>query len=139
MTDFNEALGLDVGEKRIGVARTGSVARLPEPVTTLQNAEGVMAEIDKFITEFATDVVVVGLPRSLEGNETDQTLFSRDFAATLEASGKTVILQDEALSSQKADALIKEGIYKRNARGDDVTTDEVAACIILEDFLKENP
>ena len=135
MSEFTEALGLDVGGRRIGVARVGSVARLPEPVTTVINEDGVLDVIDELVDEFSSDVVVVGLPRSLDGNDTDQTLISREFAATLEASGKRVVLQDEALSSKKADDLIQQGVYKRNARGDDVTTDEVAACIILEDFL----
>ena len=137
MINFTEALGLDVGAKRIGVARVGSVARLPEPVTTLDYDDKPIEKIRWLIDEFASDVVVVGLPRNLSGEDTEQTLFTRTFAGTLEEAGIPVVLQDEALTSKHAEEQIRSGVYKKNARGGDVTTDEVAACIILQDFIGE--
>ena len=134
MINYTEALGLDVGEKRIGVARVGSVARLPEPITTLDYQQEPQLAVMELAHEYASDVIVVGLPRSLSGEETQQTLFSRRFADTLVESGLDVVFQDEAMTSRQAEGLIKDGVYKRNARGKDVTVDEVAACLILQDF-----
>ena len=138
MIDFTEAIGLDVGEKRIGVARVGSVAKLPEPVQTLSySAEQSAADVSAVMKEHEADIVVVGLPRNLSGEDTHQTLFCREFAATLDASGMRVVLQDEALTSKRADELIRDGVYKNNTHGEPVTTDEVAACLILHDFIGE--
>lgn len=137
MPDFREALGLDVGGKRIGIARVSSVARIPEPVCTLINDDSTHEAIKSLIEEFETDVLVVGLPRNLSGDDTQQTVFSREFADRLKVLGLEVVMQDEALSSKQAEELIRQGVYKRNARGDQASVDEVAACIILNDFTGE--
>ncbi len=135
--EFSEALGVDVGSKRIGIARVGSVARLPEPVTTVDGGDQATEDIFKIAQELGSDAVVVGLPRNLSGEDTQQTLFSRQFADKLKSLGLNVVMQDEALTSKHADELIAQGVYRRNMRGDDVTTDEVAACLILQDFIGE--
>ena len=135
--EFSEALGLDVGEKNIGVARVSAVARLPEPVETIQNDDSVFQVIADLCAEFESDTVVVGLPRNMNSEDTPQTKFSRDFAAKLEANGMRVELQDEAMTSKQAQELIRSGVYKRNLRGSQVTDDEVAACLILQDFIGE--
>lgn len=136
MIEFTEALGVDFGEKRVGIARVGSIAKLPEPIATLQNSDNIYDEIKQLVQEFNSDIIIVGLPRNLSGEDTSQTLVSRRFADTLEEAGMRVKLQDEALTSKQANQLIKDGVYRRNMYGDSVTTDEVAACIILQDFIR---
>ena len=133
--EFSEALGVDVGEKRVGVARVGAIARLPEPVTTIAGGSSAPAAIADLARELESDVIVVGLPRNLSGENTQQTLVSQDFAAKLEELGLDVVMQDEALTSKHADDLIHRGVYRRNMRGETVTTDEVAACLILQDYI----
>lgn len=143
MMEFSEAIGLDVGSKRIGVARVGSIARLPEPVCTLQNNEDFVSELKNIIAEHGSDIIVIGLPRNLSSDDTEQTKYTRRFAEDLklklDQSGCNVNIefQDEAGSSKLAQDMIARQVYKNNAHGNPVSIDEVAACIILNDYIGE--
>lgn len=125
----NSILALDVGERRVGVAIASIVARLPRPLTTLANTDTIWQEIEQLAANEAVDVVVVGLPRNLSGNDTAQTKYARDFAAKLR--GLTIKFQDEALTSVKAETELKTR-GKPYAKGD---IDALAATYILEDYL----
>ena len=70
-------LGIDYGEKRIGIARASRVARLPEPLLTITNSGDVTTKIKQLASEEDATTLVVGLPRSLEGVDTEQTIDSR--------------------------------------------------------------
>lgn len=122
-------LSLDVGERRVGVAIASLVARLPRPLTTLDNTEDIWQDIAKLIVDEDASTLVVGLPRNLSGDETAQTKYVRDFAAKIE--GIEIIFQDEALTSQKAETELA-GRGKPFAKGD---IDALAATYILEDYL----
>lgn len=137
MADFTEALGIDVGTKRIGLARVNSIARLPEPLTTVAMSDSAVDEIKTIATNYHSDIVVVGLPRNLSSEDTKQTEYCRLFADKLRELGIPVVLQDEALTSAHAESQIASGVYRKNAMGKPVTVDEVAATIILNDFIGE--
>lgn len=128
-------LALDVGERRIGLATASAIARLPAPHGVIDRAgtSDVTAEIERIAAELGAGVVVVGLPRGLDGQETAQTAKARSFAAELgEKLGVPVVLQDEAVTSVEAEARLK-------ARGrpyDKGDIDAEAAAMILEDYLK---
>lgn len=126
---MSSVLALDVGNSRVGVARASSIARLPEPLTTLVNDDTIFEKIQLLVEEHAAKVVVVGLPRNLSGEDTDQTRIVRQFASKL--TGASIVFQDEALTSKKAEAeLAKRG--GSFAKGD---VDALAATYILEDYL----
>lgn len=127
-------LALDVGEKRIGVARAGLEARLAQPLTTLDHNDNIWQTLAKLIGEQQVDTVVVGLPRGLDGQETAQTGVVRVFAAALEQRLKVAVyLQDEAVTSAQAEAeLAARG--KPYQKGD---IDALAATYILEDYLRQ--
>ena len=76
-------IGLDVGEKRIGVAKADTDTRIAVPVGFV-NVDGLewqeIAEVAKLNN---TNFFVIGLPRSNEGNETQQSLYVRNFAKVL--------------------------------------------------------
>lgn len=81
-------------------------------------------------------VLVVGLPRSLEGNDTAQTAETRAFARRLENTLELpVYLQDEALTSQKAE----EELRARGVPYNKAEVDALAATYILSDFLGDHP
>src|SRR6185369_17047614 len=106
MTAPLNVLGLDVGDRRIGVALANLVARIPEPLLTIDRSEtdNVFETIDKLILENEVQTVVIGLPRGLEGQETGQTQTVRQFAKELkEQLGVKVELQDEAGTSVLAE------------------------------------
>lgn len=128
---INTVLGLDIGEKRVGIARVNLIARLPEPLTALINDDSFDAAFRQLLTEHQPDALIVGLPRNLQGEETAQSAFSREFSKNhLETVGLPVIFQDETLSSKEAESRLGTAVAKK---GD---IDAMAAAVILEDYLQ---
>lgn len=125
-------LALDVGTQRIGVARVHPVARIASPLTTLNVTDTIMTDIAKLIKDEDAGLLVVGLPRGMQGQETEQTTWLRQFVADLEKQVSIpVVLQDEAVTSEKAEVELKKR-GKPYAKGD---IDALAATYILEDYL----
>jgi putative Holliday junction resolvase len=129
-------LALDVGARRIGVASANAVARIAHPLVTLENNQDILTRLQELAQQEQAVMVVIGLPRGMEGQETDQTRTVRAFGDEVGAHiGLPVYWQDEAVTSQKAEAeLTSRG--KPFAKGD---VDALAATYILEDFLNDHP
>lgn len=126
---FMNALGLDVGMARIGVARINSIARISEPLAVLANDELFISEINKLIGVHSIDIVVVGLPRNMKGEKTAQTEYVEQFTDKLkEQLNKPIVFQDETLSTVAA----SERVTPRTKSMEDAH----AAAIILEDFIE---
>lgn len=127
----NNVLGLDIGEKRVGVARVGMIARIPEPLGALINDATFSEALQRLITEYQPDILVVGLPRNLDGQETPQSHYAREFSQqNLVNYGLPIVFQDETLSSRVAEERLKGKPY---VKGD---IDAQAAVVILEDYLQ---
>ena len=127
-------LGLDVGEKRIGVAKVDSDTKIAIPVGFI-NVDGTeWQEITRLARLNSTNLFVLGLPRSNEGNETAQTLYVRNFARILteKLPDARVRFQDESLTSVEAESRLKKR-KKKYEKGD---IDAEAASIILQDFIE---
>lgn len=127
---MSSILGLDIGERRIGMSLANTIARIASPYQTLLNTETVITDIQGIITKESVELVVVGLPRNLSGEDTDQTRYCRDFAAQL-SPFVSVVFQDEALTSRKAEAELKA--RRKPYQKEDI--DSLAATYILEDYL----
>jgi putative holliday junction resolvase len=128
-------LALDVGERRIGVAAAARATRLASPLTTVLNDEGVFDALKKLIREQHTTAIVVGLPRGMSGQRTQQTETIETFVLQLRQHVDLPIYwQDEALTSRQAEKELEQR-GKPFEKGD---IDALAACYILEDFLKEH-
>jgi len=127
-------LGLDVGEKRIGVAKVDSSTKIALPVTTIVVDGSEWDEISKLTRIHNTNFVVLGMPRSNEGNETAQSLYVRNFAKTLveKIPGIRIKFQDETLTSVVAEERLKAR-KKKYEKGE---IDAEAASIILQDFIE---
>lgn len=127
--NYTNALGLDIGAKRIGVARLNSVARLPEPLVTLSNDDSFLSELARIINSESIDLIVVGLPRNMDGQETAQTKTTKDFVDNVlkPAVSVSIIYQDETLSSVEAQNFPEKAIKDRGL-------DAIAASEILRYF-----
>lgn len=130
---YVNALGIDLGAKRIGLARVNAVAKIPEPLGTYLNDDTFPATLIKLIDEHDVDVIVVGLPRNLKGEETPQSNVVRDFVDGVIKMNTNlpIIFQDETLTSVAAghhghDAIVRYGL------------DSLAAVEILNDFIRSN-
>lgn len=133
MNNVSSILGLDVGERRIGMSLANTIARFAGPYKTLANTENAIADIRGIIDKESVELVVVGLPRNLSGDETDQTRYCRDFAAQLDPF-VTIVFQDEALTSRKAEAELNA--RKKPYQKEDI--DSLAATYILDDYLNSH-
>ncbi len=129
-------IGLDVGDVRIGVARATVGSFFPVPCDVVVNDVRVydrLAEI--FDTESAV-AVVVGLPRNLSSEDTQQTKQVRNFTKKLqESTALPIYFQDEAGTSKKATQELSQ--HKKIRRGPAGSVDALAATYILDDFLQQ--
>ena len=123
----NEIIALDVGTVRTGIARASTAARIAEPLKTVPTGE-LAEEIRRLLAEDGMRQIIVGLPRNLNGEETEQTEWVRHFVEDLRSEFPDVdfLWQDEALTTVAA-----------TTGSDKKTTDPdaVAASIILQDYL----
>jgi putative Holliday junction resolvase len=125
-----EIIGLDYGSVRTGVARINSVAKLSQPLEPIiaNNDDTILLAVNKLITNHDAVAIVVGLPRSLEGQDTDQTRSAQAFARKIQTATRVpVYMIDEAGTSKAARERIGE---KKNQ-----SIDSAAAAILLEDFI----
>lgn len=122
-------LGLDVGERRIGVAVASAIARLPEPLALIEVSDSVVEDIKEAIAKNGAGLVVIGIPRALDGGETAQSRSIREFADKIKQQiEQPIIFVDESLSSVRADEVAKSKSFKN------VSRDSLAACFILEEY-----
>ena len=132
-------VALDIGDVRIGVAVTDPTRTIASPVEVITRVGWGpdTRQIKALCDRFETELVVSGLPLNMDGSEGFQAKKVRDLCAQLEKAGLTVFFQDERLSTVTAEDALLEGSLSRQERKGKV--DKVAAAIILEQWLRENP
>lgn len=133
-------LGLDAGERRIGVAISDPEQRIAVPLRTIERDRGgsELEAIGRLLRDEEVGTVVVGLPLSLSGEDSAQTKAARDFGESLRSRlGVEVEFWDERLSSSEAARVSAPPQKGRRERGKRPQTDidAVAATIILQAYL----
>ena len=129
-------LGLDIGDRRIGVAisdETGAVAQ-GRGVFLRRGEDQDLSYFADLCRRERVGVIVVGLPLNMDGSEGKQAAKVRAFAAALaERTGLPVEFLDERLTTAEADRVLKEaGLRERKRRK---VRDELAAVLILQAWL----
>lgn len=128
-------LGLDIGTRRIGVAVANSSIKIAIPLTTIEVNDGdEILQINKIIVNEKIDTIVAGLPRNMSGEETAQSVYTKEFLENFKLSVNEIKFQDESLTSIQAENILKS--YKKPYIKGDI--DMQAAAIILQDYLEEN-
>jgi len=134
-------VGLDVGERRIGVAVSDVTRTLARPLGVLRPAgldvDAVRLSADEIgrlaREEDGVASIVVGLPRRLDGTPSDMTRRVEQFARQLEArTALPVTLQDERLSSREAESRL--ALREKDWRVRKQRLDAAAAAVILQDY-----
>lgn len=126
-------LCLDVGEKRIGVARGDNAVRIAVPLETIEVNGSELQRIARLSNLERADVLVVGYPRNQSGESTAQTAYVEAFVKRLHTeSDLPVIYQDESLTSVLAEQRL-QAHHRPYSKGD---IDMHAAAIILQDYLE---
>lgn len=135
-------LGIDFGERRVGLALSDPSATIAQPLPTLTRRAGKrppIAAITEIIRQQQVERVVVGLPLNLAGAETEWTATVRDFAATLQQrAGVPVEFLDERLTSVQAERAVRASGLKRSDREQKHRVDAAAAVLLLQMYLDRN-
>ncbi len=129
-------LGIDPGGKRVGLAIGNDLTGTASPLEILAygGVDDASRQIARIAAEQGAEILVLGLPTDVEGQETPACARSRALAAALETLGWTVKLQREYLSSNEARRRARElGLGRREP------VDHLAAQVLLEEFLGEFP
>jgi putative Holliday junction resolvase len=130
-------VGIDFGEKRIGVAAADDRLRIAIPVATVDASGDPLEAIIRIAAEERADMLVVGLPLSLTGAEGPQALAVRQAVKDLESRlSIPVHLQDERLTTRQAshaDPAKKKSVSREKAGAP--TRDSAAAAILLQAWL----
>lgn len=136
------ALGIDYGNRRIGLALSDATGLLARPWKTIPregNPSQVASILNAVIAALAAEddglaAVVLGLPRRLNGDDNEQTRSVRVVAEQLtRISAVPLHLQDERLSSHEAEALLAR--TEKDWRKRKAALDAAAAAVILQDYL----
>lgn len=133
-------LGLDFGQRRIGLATGQPLTGTAQPLRTIHHSGDPFAELDALIREWRPAGIVVGLPLAADGSDSPMSAAVRAFSEVLgeHHPGVPIELHDERFSSREADARFavarREGRARRRGARE---LDSHAAAVILESWLAE--
>ena len=130
---YRNYLGLDIGERRTGVALADDGVRIAIPLDTLDmtSVDFRRAIADLVVQNYIT-TIVIGYPRNQSGEVTHQTAFVEATADVLKDLDATIAFQDESLTS----VIAEERLKKRGQITIKEAIDAEAAVIILQDYLE---
>ena len=133
---MSRVLGIDFGERRIGLALSDPMGIIAKPLRTIDRKKTTdyISEILNTSKENNANIIVVGLPLTLRGEESKQTQVVKKFIEELTQLGKIpVVPVDERYSSIAAKRSLQEqGVKTGHEKG---RVDETAAAIILQEYL----
>lgn len=129
-------MGIDYGDKRIGIALTDALCIISSPFEVYQNIgeEDALNHLNDIIKKYDVDDIAMGLPLNMDGTEGDRALIHRDFGEKLKKlSGVKVNYVDERLTSAEAeDILIASGVRREKRKE---LIDKISAQIILQTYI----
>lgn len=136
---MGRVLGVDYGVRRVGLSVSDPTRTLATPLPTLRRRAGKrppVAAICRLAEEHGAREVVLGLPLTLEGEDSDWTREVRAFGAALaERCGLGVHWVDERLTSVRAERAVRSSGLPRSERQRKERVDAAAAILILQAFL----
>lgn len=132
-------ISVDLGKARTGLAICDKTGFLASPLTMIEekSPKVLLSKVSEVVTQNKAELVVVGLPKNMDGTEGESARNAREFADKLsELSGIKTVMQDERGTTLTAHGYLSE----RDVRGKKrkAAVDIVAASIILQDYLDKN-
>jgi putative Holliday junction resolvase len=129
-------LAIDYGSKRMGIAVSDELKLIAQPLEFIpaQPFANFLARLKTLLREKEVELIVVGMPRSLDGSYGPAALQVQDFAAALKGA-VTVPIQtwDERLTSAQANRFLLQAKVRRRQRRAKV--DQTAAALLLQSYL----
>ena len=132
------ALGIDFGEKRVGLALSDRQYIIASPYKTLKyiSENDLIREIRKIVIDKKVEVLVLGLPLNMKGEDSAQTKKVRKFKKLLSILSLPIVYEDERLSSIMAkNSLVLQNVKTGENKSE---IDKTAAAIILQQYLDKN-
>ena len=136
MMQRTRKMGVDYGDKRIGVALTDALCIISSPYEVFQNLspEQSLQHLNDLIKQFNVDEVAMGLPLNMDGSEGERAKLHREIGQKLsELSGVKVAFVDERLTSAEAEEILISSGVRREKRKELI--DKISAQIILQTFI----
>jgi putative holliday junction resolvase len=134
-------MGIDHGERRIGIAISDESKTLARPLTVLRPGSSAAAldEVVELIERTAVeegslDLIVVGLPKRLDGSASEGTARVSAFVQALaRRTAIPVVTEDERLSSREAESRL--ALFHKDWRARKALLDAASAAVVLQDYL----
>jgi putative holliday junction resolvase len=129
-------MGIDYGEKRIGISLSDPLLTFAYPFTTLQNDQTFIKKLSDIIHEKNVVKIILGLPSSRFKSSANLSVEVQNFKNEIEHNLKIeVTLWDEEYSSVLAKEKVIESITKKSKRKNKALLDQHSAAIILQEYL----
>ena len=135
---MGKALGIDFGTKRVGLALSDRSNMIASPYKTLNyvSEKDLITQLETIVTKNDIEILVLGLPINMKGEDTAQTIKVRDFKEILSALRIPIVYEDERLSSVSAiNSLMLQNVKTGHNKPE---IDKTAAAIILQQYLDKN-
>jgi len=129
-------LAIDHGSKRIGIAVSDELKMIAQPLEFVpaEPFAKFLARLHELIRDKQVDLILVGMPRNMDGSYGPAALKVQDFVAVLKAALTVPVKTwDERLTSAQANRLLIQGNVRREKRKEKV--DKMAAAILLQSYL----
>ena len=131
-------MGIDFGEKRVGLALSDRLNLIASPYKTLNyiSENDLISEIKKIVLKKEIEIFVIGLPLNMKGEDSLQTKKVRKFKKLLSILNLPIVYEDERFSSIIAkNSLVLQNVKTGHNKSE---IDRTAAAIILQQYLDKN-
>jgi putative Holliday junction resolvase len=135
---MGRALGIDFGTKRVGLALSDRSNIIASPYRTLNyvSEKDLITQLETIISKNDIEILVLGLPINMKGEDTAQTMKVRNFKEILSTLRIPIVYEDERLSSVSAiNSLMLQNVKTGHNKPE---IDKTAAAIILQQYLDKN-
>lgn len=132
-------LAIDYGRKRVGIAVTDPLKIIANGLTTVKSCD-VLKFLSDYLTKEIVELIVVGLPKTMNNEESDSMQYIKPFVEKLKKQHPNVPVEmyDERFTSVLAHKAMLEGGLKKKERQNKALVDEISATIILQSFMGSN-
>ncbi|MBO5394358.1 MAG: Holliday junction resolvase RuvX [Clostridia bacterium] len=132
-------MGIDYGDKRVGIAMTDALCIISSPFEVYQNRgrEDAIDHIVGLIKQYNVGEVAMGLPINMDGSEGERAILHREIGQQIaEKSGVNVFFVDERLTSAEAEEILISSGVRREKRKELI--DKISAQIILQTHIESH-
>ena len=132
-------LGIDYGNKRVGIAVSDALGWTAQPLTTLKQHghQELLLELKDYIEKYDVEKIIVGMPYNMDGSRGKRAEITQAFINFLQNNLEIPVeIQDERLTTSQAENILLEADLSREKRKNVI--DKVAAALILQSYLDLN-